>query len=142
MPGILNLRGTFISVIDFRSAMDSDSSANIETGMVLVVIAGDRFCGFLVDNITDVFDHHESRVIPIPGLKDHKRIGCLRGVVPVSEDRNVFLNDSKALKTLAAEISEVDEIISFPTELMEPPGSDGYIRGMLSLRESLRKRTF
>lgn len=184
--GILNLRGTLISVIDFRSAMGSDSSTDISTGMVLVVIAGNKYCGFLVDNVTDVFDYHESRVIPIPGLKENKRKGCLLGVVSVSEDRNVFLIDSQALcneddilesieastvpdafdnsegggtlgrrsdsteqdelkvyitfslgKTLAAEISEVDEIIAFPNDLMEPPGYDGYIRGMLSLRGSI-----
>lgn len=184
--GILNLRGTLISVIDFRSAMGSDSYTDIETGMVLVVIADSKYCGFLVDNVTDVFDYHESRVIAIPGLKENKRKGCLRGVVSVSEDRNVFLVDSKALckeddilesieastvpdafdcsdggsalgrrseaaeqdelkvyitfrlgKTLAAEISEVDEIIAFPNDLMEPPGYNGYIRGMLSLRGSI-----
>ncbi len=184
--GILNLRGTLISVIDFRSAMGSDSSTDISTGMVLVVIAGNKYCGFLVDNVTDVFDYHESRVIPIPGIKENKRKGCLLGVVSVSEDRNVFLIDSQALcneddilesieastvpdafdnseggdtlgrrsesteqdelkvyitfnlgKTLAAEISEVDEIIAFPDDLMEPPGYDGYIRGMLSLRGSI-----
>ncbi len=184
--GILNLRGTLISVIDFRSAMGSESSTDIETGMVLVVIAGDKYCGFLVDNVTDVFDYHESRVIPIPGLKENRRKGCLKGVVTISGNRNVFLIDAQALcneddilesieastvpdafdengtrsslgrrsasaekdelkvyitfnlgKTLAAEISEVDEIIAFPTDLMEPPGYDGYIRGMLSLRGSI-----
>lgn len=186
--GILNLRGMLISVIDFRSAMGSASHTDIEKGMVLVVIAGNSYCGFLVDNVTDVFDFHESQIMPVPGLKDNKRKGCLRGVVAAGKQRNVFLIDSKALcseddilesieassvpdalgskggrehrglnrndgfegedelkvyitfklgKVLAAEITEVDEIIAFPKDLMEPPGYDGYIKGMLNLRGSI-----
>lgn len=186
--GILNLRGTLISVIDFRSAMGSSSVTDIATGMVLVVICGNKYCGFLVDNVTDVFDYSEGRIIPIPGLKDNRRKGCLKGVVSVSPGRDVFLIDSKALcneedilesieassvpdaldgtndrsghrlgkrevasgqddlkvyitfklaKMLAVEIGEVDEIIAFPSELMEPPGYDGYIRGMLNLRGAI-----
>ncbi|MDQ8203332.1 chemotaxis protein CheW [Pelagicoccus sp. SDUM812003] len=183
--GILNLRGAMISVIDFRTAMGSVSHTSIDTGMVIVVIADHRHCGFLVDSVTDVFDFHESRIIPIPQLKDNKRKGCLKGVVPISKERDVFLVDPKTLcdeedileaieassvpdalagedmgagrsltgnasgagqgglkvyitfklsKTLAVEITEVDEIIAYPDSLMEPPGYDGYIRGMLNLR--------
>jgi purine-binding chemotaxis protein CheW len=125
-------------------------------------------------------------VIPIPGLKENKRKGCLNGVVTAGESRNVFLVDAKALcsepdiresieassvpdafygaaggttlgqgtksgerdelkvyitfklgKVLAADITEVEEIIAFPSDLMEPPGYQGHIRGMLSLRGSI-----
>jgi len=188
--GILNLRGTMISVIDFRSTMGSDTQTDLDTGMVLVVIAGHKYCGFLVDTVTDVFDFSQSQVMPIPALKENRRKGCLKGVLSVGGDRNVFLIDSGALcgeediveaieacsvpdalgsegkrsgdasslarndsfegqdelkvyvtfrlgKTLAAEITEVDEIIAFPSELMEPPGYEGYLRGMLNLRGAI-----
>lgn len=186
--GILNLRGVMISVIDFRSAMGSSTSTDIETGMVIVVISGDQYCGFLVDAVTDVFDYNKKRIIAIPVLKDNARKGCLEGVISVDANRDVFLLDSNALcqeediqesisantvpdalegdggesgfaslrknsegvkddltvyitfslgKTLAVEIQEVNEIISYPKDLMEPPGYEGYIRGMLNLRGSI-----
>lgn len=196
--GILNLRGVMISVIDFRSAMGSASTTDIETGMVIVVISDGQYCGFLVDAVTDVFDYNKKRVIPIPVLKDNTRKGCLEGVISVDSDRDVFLLDSNTLckeediqesinantvpdalegsegegeseseseaeagfatlrkssdgvkddltvyitfglgKTLAVEIQEVNEIIAYPKDLMEPPGYEGYIRGMLNLRGSI-----
>ncbi len=65
--GIMNLRGEIISVIDLRSKLNIEKSADLQNSTVVIVEVDDKFCiGTVVDSVNQVssFTAEENASVP------------------------------------------------------------------------------
>lgn len=66
VKGVLNLRGTVIPTIDLRARFRMPEAASGGVSIVIVVRAGDRVLGLLVDAVSDVLELASDDVSSIP----------------------------------------------------------------------------
>ncbi len=65
--GLINLRGQIVTVIDLRRRLGFEKRENEAVGINLIVNSDEGPMSLLVDNIGDVIDIREDRLLPPPG---------------------------------------------------------------------------
>jgi purine-binding chemotaxis protein CheW len=94
VKGVINLRGTFVPIIDLRGRFDlSKPEYGPETVVTVLKIEtkkGPRGMGIIVDAISDVYD------VPFNGIKrtgfgDNKNSGFIKGLVTVNDHMVILL---------------------------------------------------
>ncbi|WP_316013674.1 chemotaxis protein CheW [Roseobacter sp. HKCCA0434] len=95
--GVLNLRGTIVSVLDLRVRFDAPSPEPTPTNVVIIVEAAGRTTGLLVDTVCDILDVQEDELSAVPAAAGLDRgTQCLRHIV-ARDDGMVGILDVAAL---------------------------------------------
>jgi purine-binding chemotaxis protein CheW len=89
--GLINLRGTIVTVLDLGLRLDASRSA-VTSGSILLVRYRDRIVGLVVEQVADV------RVLDVEPPND-RRDGIVRGIATtgVAGDEAVVLLDLEAM---------------------------------------------
>ncbi len=90
IKGVMNLRGTVVPVMDLRVRFGLAEGVLDRFTVVIVVTAGTRIVGLVVDAVSDVLDIEASDVVPPPEMGQYVDTSCLTGMAK-SEDRLISL---------------------------------------------------
>lgn len=94
--GVINLRGTVLPVIDLKARLGRGQTEATAKHAVIVVMAGGRTVGLLVDAVSDILTIAKSDIQPVPELARDVRDNFVEGIA-VLDDRMVTLIDMDSL---------------------------------------------
>src|SRR6201996_887784 len=94
--GVINLRGIIVPIFDLRARFNIGVTVPSSMHVVIIVAAGTRTVGLLVDTVSDIIsvDPKEIRDVPDMGMSNEDQ--CLEGLVAI-ENRMVTLVSLAAL---------------------------------------------
>ncbi len=115
--GVLNLRGVIVPIFDLRARFGMGLTDPTRMHVVIIVDAGARTVGLLVDAVSDIIAVEPGAIRPVPDLGLAADDSLLQGLVPL-EDRMVTLVSldglfggrsaaAEAVETAAAEQASV-----------------------------------
>jgi purine-binding chemotaxis protein CheW len=90
MRGVINLRGVIVPIFDLRARFGMGLTEPTRMHVVIIVDAGTRTVGLLVDAVSDIIAVAPGAVRPVPDLDLTAEDTLLQGLVPL-EDRMVTL---------------------------------------------------
>lgn len=94
--GIMNLRGSVISIMDLRLKLGHKASKTEET-TVMILDLGDSNLGVIVDEVNSVLSISEEEVAPKPVIDSAKPTDYIRGVFKHSDRLVLLIDIAKAL---------------------------------------------
>lgn len=80
VEGVVNLRGKIVPIIDLRKRMDKVVTPYTDSSRIIVVDAGGRLAGLVVDLVIDVIILGDEQIEPCPSIDDNERSDYLLGV--------------------------------------------------------------
>jgi len=83
--GVINLRGTIVPVLDLRARFGQGATAPSAAHVIIVVTAGTRIVGILVDAVSDIVTLTKGDIKPVPVMEGSAAGDCLDGLVTVHE---------------------------------------------------------
>lgn len=96
--GVINLRGTIISVIDLSARFGFGPSPKNDRNVVIVAQGSDQSAGLLVQSVSEILAVHPSTIQDTPEIKSHRTKGLIEGVISLEEDMVRVLNLDAVLK--------------------------------------------
>lgn len=78
--GIINLRGTVVTVIDARTRMGLPTRPADEASRVIIIEGAGQVMGMLVDSVTEVVELADSAIEPSPEVGGEEQSRYFRGV--------------------------------------------------------------
>ena len=90
MRGVINLRGVIVPILDLRARFGMGSTEPGRMHVVIIVIAGARIAGLLVDTVSDIISVERDAVRPVPDIGSPGGEKFLEGLVALG-DRMVTL---------------------------------------------------
>lgn len=113
IPGVMNLRGTVIPIVDLRRRFELGAADYTSTTVVIVLRiegeTGTRTMGFVVDAVSDVYNVASDHVQPAPDFGSRVNTQFIKGLATVDE-KMVILLDIDRLIGLDAVFSSLDVI--------------------------------
>lgn len=94
--GIMNLRGSVVTVMDLRTKLSITPGKNQETA-VMILDLGDYNLGVVVDCINSVISLEEKDIEAKPMVETSKAADAIRGVFKVETELILLLDIAKAL---------------------------------------------
>jgi purine-binding chemotaxis protein CheW len=108
MAGVIDLRGTFVPILDLRSRLGLISRPSGRLSRIIVVITQGRFAGLLVDQLLPVIRVSISEVQPAPRLAGEPGYEFLTGMCARGEEVYLLI-DLERLLELPANVVRVPE---------------------------------
>jgi len=99
--GVMNLRGVIVPVVDLRSRFGLSAAEPGKTNVIVVVTAGGKTTGLLVDAVADVMDVASDQVSPPPAVAGALPTELIRGVVRTPESLVVLLDLARTIASTA-----------------------------------------
>lgn len=96
MLGVVNLRGTFVPVMDLRARFGLDAAKLGDNTVIIVLNVAEHLLGVVVDGVSDVIDIDPAAVKPVPNMGAVVDTRYLKGLVTHAE-RMVMLLDVEKL---------------------------------------------
>jgi len=90
MRGVINLRGVIVPIFDLRARFGMGLTDPTRMHVVIIVDAGTRTVGLLVDAVSDIIAVEPEAVRPVPDVDLAADENLLQGLVPL-DDRMVTL---------------------------------------------------
>jgi purine-binding chemotaxis protein CheW len=141
--GLLNLRGTIISVVDLSMILGFERKFYSSDCQVLILNANDKKIGVIVDSVKDVIQFEKKHLEPLPYFsKDH----AVSGIFKDDNGLVAFLDFDKIAKHIEAiNIDEV-EIHTSPEKAanlfpVDQASIDKFAKRALKLQKELRIET-
>ena len=113
VKGVINLRGAIVPIFDLRTLLGFESAEYTPFTVVIVLEAGGRTVGVVVDAVSDVVDLDPSQVRPPPEFSGRLDARYVLGLGTV-EDRLLILADMERLLALGGTTS-TEETECLPT---------------------------
>jgi purine-binding chemotaxis protein CheW len=88
--GVINLRGVIVPIFDLRARFGMGLTVTTTMHVVIIVAAGTRTVGLLVDTVSDIISVDPKAIRPVPEMGLPKEDQFLDGLVAL-EDRMVTL---------------------------------------------------
>lgn len=88
IKGLINLRGTIISLLDINKLLDITSSNNTQSNIIILQMQ-EELVGITVDEVDEVIDIEDSMIEKVDTTK---KTSCIRGVINLT-NRIVTLID-------------------------------------------------
>jgi Chemotaxis signal transduction protein len=88
--GVINLRGVIVPIFDLRARFGMGLTATSSMHVVIIVAAGTRTVGLLVDTVSDIISVDPKAIRPVPEMGLPKEDQFLDGLVAL-ENRMVTL---------------------------------------------------
>jgi purine-binding chemotaxis protein CheW len=92
MPGMLNLRGMVVPIIDLRVRFGLPRADFDEFTVVIVLAVGGRVAGIVVDAVSDVISLADSDVKPAPSLGRHTDTSHILGFCTQQERMRILVD--------------------------------------------------
>ena len=113
VEGVINLRGKIITVVDMRKRMShapdvEDAGERGRKRRILVVEAGGRLVGVIVDEVTEVLKLGAERVEPAPQMVSQVSNQYINGVGKLEEDLLILIDIEKVLSE--DQLAAIDEM--------------------------------
>ncbi|MGA2193210.1 MAG: chemotaxis protein CheW [Nitrospirota bacterium] len=105
VDGVINLRGKVIPVIDLKKKLGLPETERTARTRVVVIEAGPRTCGVVVDSVSEVLRISAQMIEPAPPFTFGIDPDLIKGVCKV-EDRLIMLLDVKAVSMGDGEMPE------------------------------------
>ncbi|MDB5847202.1 MAG: hypothetical protein JWP29_954 [Rhodoferax sp.] len=80
MPGVLNLRGTIVPIVDLRKRLNLPAGFDSRTVLVVMNLQTGTV-GLIVDAVSDVVDLSSADIQPVPALNDSADLRLFHGLV-------------------------------------------------------------
>ena len=96
MRGVLNLRGLIVPIFDLRTRFGLGVTEANEKNVIIILSAGERIIGILVDTVSDILDSSNDEIKPAPKMDNNPRDAFIGGIISVGE-RMVILLDVNSL---------------------------------------------
>ncbi len=97
--GVLNLRGSIVSIIDLRNKFGQDPIPLNQDMRVIIIRYNDENVGLLVDGINDVIESETDKFDHLACSSKEINAAYLSGVYKLEEDLVAILNVEEILKT-------------------------------------------
>ncbi len=94
--GIMNLRGSVISVMDLRQKLGIKPATSDETGVIILDL-GDYYLGVVVDSVNSVQSLEESEISEKPVMDNQKSYEYISGVFRKDNKLVLLVDIAKAL---------------------------------------------
>jgi purine-binding chemotaxis protein CheW len=107
--GFSSIRNVVVPVVDFRTALNGDSSNQLDGTRLIIVRVFDKEIGLVVDSATDVLDISLD-TIQYPNLLETKETSYFKGVSKI-ENRFVILLDIEKLLEDTTNLDELKSLI-------------------------------
>ena len=104
--GVINLRGTIISVMDMRSRFHLDGKEYDDRTCIIVVDVNEMQIGLIVDSVKEVVDIPASQIDPPPTTHSGIKTSYVQGMGKIDENVKIILNVGKILYEEELEKSE------------------------------------
>jgi purine-binding chemotaxis protein CheW len=88
MRGVINLRGAVLPIMELAARLGLPVSEVSARSVIIVVTAGDRLMGLLVDAVSDILSITQDRVQPPPDAAGERAKSFVGGLISV-EDRMI-----------------------------------------------------
>lgn len=109
VEGVINLRGRVITVVDMRKRLGQPPLADrTNKGRILVVEAGGRLVGVIVDEVAEVLKLSEEHVEPAPPMVAGLSNQYIKGVGKLKDDLLILIEIEKILTT--DQLEAIDEM--------------------------------
>lgn len=108
VEGLINLRGTVVSVIDLRKRFDITPSGEKEAERIIVVEVQNRTIGVIVDSVLEVLRLSSSNIDDVPPTVSGVDTKFLFGVGKIGERLMMLLDLDKVLST--EELKGLDQL--------------------------------
>jgi purine-binding chemotaxis protein CheW len=96
IKGVMNLRGAVIPIVDLRMRFGMDAIEYTQFNVIIVINAGAKVIGLLVDAVSDVLNVGPDDVRPSPDFGSHADTHFISGMAS-SGDKVAVLLDIEAL---------------------------------------------
>lgn len=107
--GVINLRGVIVPILDLRARFGMDPTDPTPMHVVVIVQAGGRTVGILVDSVSDIVAVAAEDVRPVPEMGQTTSERLLSGLVPL-ERGMVSLVSLDALTALSLDPAQSQKI--------------------------------
>jgi len=97
MPGVMNLRGTIVPVIDLRVKFGVPDAGDSRFTVIVLVSVGGKIVGMVVDAVDDVLSVPAAEIQPVPDLGTPAHGGFVSGLVHVGDKLVVLLDVARVL---------------------------------------------
>ena len=98
VKGLINLRSTVIPVIDLRSLFGLPEGELTDESRIMVLQAGGRTIGIVVDAVSEVLRVKQDQIAPPPPTVASVGGGNFTGLVEMGKEMRVLLGNVKILK--------------------------------------------
>ncbi|MFN7038195.1 MAG: chemotaxis protein CheW [Alphaproteobacteria bacterium] len=95
MRGVMNLRGLIIPIFDLRARFGRGITEPHPKKVVVILAAGKKTIGILVDNVSDILDTNSESIKPAPDTDNSLSQEFVEGLISVKERMVVLLNINK-----------------------------------------------
>ena len=95
--GILNLRGTLITVVDLKKRMGFETSDMTKDSRIIIVEHQKRSIGFLVDRVNEIMKLEKQSIVDPPVGVNTVREAFIEGVGKIEEGEIILANLEKIL---------------------------------------------
>lgn len=94
--GIMNLRGSVISVMDLRNKLGIKPKPSDETGVIILDL-GDYYLGVVVDSVNSVYSVNSDEISEKPVMDNQKSYDYISGVFKKDQRLILLVDMAKAL---------------------------------------------
>ena len=98
-PGVINLRGTSIPVVDLPCLLREETIASDEKTCLIAMLDKEQI-GFLIDSDIEIIMSDEGRVHALPDCYTREEAGFIDGILGLKDDFMAILNPDGVIKTL------------------------------------------
>jgi len=92
ITGVINLRGAVVPIIDFSRRLGLETDAPSERNVIVIVQIGERICGLLVDEVSEILRISETHVQKTRSIGPSVEGAIVTGVI-VLEERMIRMID-------------------------------------------------
>jgi len=83
--GVINLRGSVVPIVDFSLRLGLSTDAPSERNVIVIVQIGERVCGLLVDEVSEILRISESHVQNTKAIGPNDGSAIITGVILLDE---------------------------------------------------------
>lgn len=108
--GVISLRGTVIPVVDLKSRLRLPAQGETAQSRIMVVEAGDRTVGCVVDGVKEVLTIHSDVIEPAAGAAGFD-VPYLQGIAKLDEHLVILIDLEQVLEGIAVDIPHGTEAV-------------------------------
>lgn len=97
MPGVMNLRGTIVPVVDLRVKFGIPEAGDDRFTVIVLVSVGGKIVGMVVDAVDDVLSIPAESIQPVPDMGAAAHGGFVSGLAHVGDKLVVLLDVARVL---------------------------------------------
>lgn len=107
--GVINLRGVVLPVVDLKARLGRGLSEANPKDVIIVVKAGERTIGLLVDAVSDIMTVTAADIQPTPDLARDSQSAFVEGIAVIDQRMVTILSMEKLTASLVGDNAAIQE---------------------------------